>query len=487
MQKLLVLLLSVFVLASCATDQTANSDATSATVSGKIDNAKEKIELYRIPKIGDPQAISEVELAEDGSFELTTDLNEPAEYRLRNGRNRITMFLHPGDALNVTADVEDLNGTVLFKGKGQKYNNYIGELKRRVDVFYASLTDDNIYKLEQENFIERSNTLKTYLTELYEKRFGDGGASPEFAKYAQMDIKARWANQLNNYPRYHAYYAKKEDFEVDDSYYAYRKEVSLDDTKALSSPEYRTYAKVHASNSMEPLIEADSTLKDDWAGLSRAQYDFTSTDSEVGDGVRDYLLGSNLFDYISYYGTDGSEDMLESYRKTNKDPELLSAVEENYTKWAKLAKGKDAPQFKYTSIDGEEVALSDFQGKVVYVDVWATWCGPCKGEIPASKELKKKFVGNDDVIFMYISVDEKKDAWEKFLEDDQEWKGVHLITGVGWGSEITEEYMIKGIPRYILVDREGKIANASAPRPSSGEKIEGLIRELLGDDDQSGD
>lgn len=487
MQKLLILSLSVFVLASCTTEQTATTESATATVSGKIDNAKETIELYRIPMIGDNLDASEVELTEDGSFELTVDVDEPGEYRLRNGRNRITLFLHPGDALTVSADAEDINGTLLFKGEGDKYNNYIGESKRQMDVFNASVVDENIYMLELKSFKESNNTLKTNLMELYNKRFSDGSTTPDFAKYAKSNIKAKWANQLNNYPRYHAYYAKKEDFEVDDSYYDFRKELSLDDTKALVSPEYRTYAKVHASNSMDALIEADTSLEDDWARLTRAQYDFTSTDPEIGEGVRDYLLGSNLYDYISYFGTDGSEDMMASYRKTNKDPELLSAVEENYTQWAKLAKGQDAPQFKYTSIDGEEVALSDFVGKVVYVDVWATWCGPCKGEIPASKELKKKFVGNDDVIFMYISVDEKKDSWEKFLEDDQEWKGVHLITGVGWGSEITEEYMIKGIPRYILVDRDGKIANASAPRPSSGEKIEDLIRELLGADDQSGD
>jgi thiol-disulfide isomerase/thioredoxin len=487
MQKLFTLFLSVFVLASCATDQTANSDATSATVSGKIDHATDTIELYRIPMIGDGIDASKVGLAEDGTFELTVDVVEPGEYRLRNGRNRATLYLHPGDALTVSADAEDINGTMLYQGKGAKVNNYIGELKRRLDVFNATIADENIYKLEQESFLERNNTMKTYLTDLYEKRFGDGSATPQFAKYAQTDIAARWANQLDNFPTYHAYYAKKDDFEVEDFYYAYRKEISLDDTEALASPQYRNYVRGHASNSVEAILEADETLEDDWAAVSRAQYQFTSSDPEIGDGVRDFLLGSNLYDYISYYGTDGAEEMIASYRETNKNPEFLSAVEENYTQWAKLAKGQDAPQFKYESIDGEEVALSDFRGKVVYVDVWATWCGPCKGEIPASKELKKKFVDNKDVVFMYISVDDKKEAWEKFLQDDQEWAGVHLITGVGWGSEITEEYMIKGIPRYILVDRDGKIANASAPRPSSGEKIEGLIRDLLGDDDQSDD
>jgi len=487
MQKLFAFVLPMLVLASCATNQTSSPDASSATISGKIDNAKETIELYRIPKIGDKLDASETELSSDGSFELTVDVMEPGEYRLRNGRNRITLFLHPGDTLNVTADVEDINGTVVFEGKGEKYNNYIAESKRRTDVFNASVVDENIYKLELEGFIEKNNALKKSLMELYTKRFSDGSASAQFASYAQMEISAKWANQLNNYPRYHAYYAKKEDFEVEDSYYSYRSKISLDEPGALASPEYRNFLQAHASRSIETILEADSTLQDDWAAVTRTQYEQVSTDSEVGESARDYLMGSTLYDYISYYGTDGSEKMLEGYREANIDPEFLSAVETNYSNWVKLAKGKDAPQFKYASIDGQEVALSDFQGKVVYVDVWATWCGPCKGEIPASKELKKKFVGNKDVVFMYISVDEKKDAWEKFLEDDPEWQGVHLITGVGWGSEITEEYMIKGIPRYILVDRNGKIANASAPRPSSGEKIEGLIRELLGDDDQSGD
>ncbi len=485
MQKLIVLFLSVFLLASCNTDQSAYTESATAKVSGKIDNAKETIELYRIPMIGDKIDASEVELAEDGSFELTVDVNEPGEYRLRNGRNRATMYLHPGDSLIVTADAEDINGTILFRGKGEKVNNYIGELNRRQDVFNASVVDENIYMLELESFLERNTTLKTYLMELYEKRFGDGSASPQFAKYATTDISAKWANNLIKYPLYHAYYAKKKDFEVDDSYYDFRKEISLDDAEALASPEYRDYLEEHASKSIEAILEADTTLEGDWAAVSRAQYEFTSGDPEIGEGTRDYLLASTLYDYISFNGTEGSEKMLASYRKTHKNPEFLSAVENNYTQWAKLAKGKNAPQFKYESSEGKDVSLDDFKGKVVYVDVWATWCGPCKGEIPASKELKKKFAGNEDIVFMYVSVDDKKDDWEKFLKDDPEWAGVHLITGEGWETRITEEYMIKGIPRYILVDRDGKIADASAPRPSSGEIIEGLIRGLLGDDDQS--
>jgi thiol-disulfide isomerase/thioredoxin len=487
MQKFFMLFVSIFVLVSCNTEQQSLTESTSATVSGKIDNAKETIELYKVPLFGDKVDATEVELSEDGSFELSLDVNEPAEYRLRNGRNRATLYLHAGDSLNVTADATDMKGTLLFSGQGAEVNNYIGELRRQQDVFNASIPDENIYKLELENFLEKNNVMKSHMTELYTKRFGKNAASSEFAMYAQTNISAKWANQLNNYPRYHAYYAKKEDFEVDDSYYAYKKEISLNDAGALASPEYRNYLQAHASSYIEEILEADTTLEGNWSEVSRMQYDYIAKDSEVGEDAKDYLLGSNLYDYISYYGTDGSEEMLESYRKTNKDPEFLSAVETNYAQWARLAKGKDAPQFKYTSIDGEEVGLGDFKGKVVYVDVWATWCGPCKGEIPASKELKKKFAGNKDVVFMYISVDDKKEDWEKFLKDDQEWAGVHLITGEGWESTVTEEYMIKGIPRYILVDRDGKIADASAPRPSSGDKIEGLIRDLLGNDDQSGD
>ena len=127
--------------------------------------------------------------------------------------------------------------------------------------------------------------------------------------------------------------------------------------------------------------------------------------------------------------------------------------------------GKPAKNFIYPDINGKEVSLSDFKGKVVVVDVWATWCGPCKGELPFLKKLEEEMHGKD-VVFIGVSLDEAKDKqkWIDFVKKEN-LKGVQLHAS-GW-SQIARDYEIKGIPRFMLFDKRGNIVTENAPRPSN--------------------
>lgn len=128
--------------------------------------------------------------------------------------------------------------------------------------------------------------------------------------------------------------------------------------------------------------------------------------------------------------------------------------------------GKASPEFTYESIDGKNVSLKDLRGKYVYIDIWATWCGPCIREIPALKELEKKFHGKD-LEFVSISIDKltDKEKWQKFVEKEQ-LTGIQLFADNDWESDFVKAYEIQGIPRFILLDKEGNIINPDAPRPS---------------------
>ncbi|UKJ08558.1 TlpA family protein disulfide reductase [Solitalea lacus] len=134
--------------------------------------------------------------------------------------------------------------------------------------------------------------------------------------------------------------------------------------------------------------------------------------------------------------------------------------------------GEKAINFTYPDAAGKQVSLTDFKGKIVLVDVWATWCGPCKKEIPSLKELEKEF-HDKDVVFLSVSVDEDKDKekWKKFIADEQ-LAGVQLFAS-GW-SQIAQAYGIKGIPRFMLFDRNGNVINVDAPRPSDPKLKEAL-------------
>lgn len=142
--------------------------------------------------------------------------------------------------------------------------------------------------------------------------------------------------------------------------------------------------------------------------------------------------------------------------------------------------GSPSPTFEnYENFKGGTTSLSDLKGKYVYVDVWATWCGPCKREIPSLKKLEKTYHGKN-IEFVSISVDDAKRsgsmekahaAWKKMVAE-KELSGVQLFSDKAWQSDFVQAYKIQGIPRFILIDPKGNIVNPDAPRPSSPALVE---------------
>jgi thiol-disulfide isomerase/thioredoxin len=141
--------------------------------------------------------------------------------------------------------------------------------------------------------------------------------------------------------------------------------------------------------------------------------------------------------------------------------------------------GKPAINFTYNDVNGKSVSLSDFKGKVVYVDVWATWCGPCRREFPFLKALEEKYHGNKDIVFIGVSSDEVKNIqkWKDFVAKEQ-LPGVQLHGGIGGDKDIRALYQISGIPRFLLFDKQGNIVSTDAPRPSS-EDLAATLTQLL--------
>ena len=122
-----------------------------------------------------------------------------------------------------------------------------------------------------------------------------------------------------------------------------------------------------------------------------------------------------------------------------------------------------AIDFKGTNLKGETVSLSDFKGKVTVVDFWATWCGPCKAEFPAYKELEEKY--GDDVNFVSVGVYCKEEDWKKMAEKEGFKHNIFISKEE---QDQISEYEVKTIPRYLVLDENFKLIDADAPRPSSG-------------------
>jgi thiol-disulfide isomerase/thioredoxin len=175
----------------------------------------------------------------------------------------------------------------------------------------------------------------------------------------------------------------------------------------------------------------------------------------------EYLSYSTLTSFKSY---DLYLDFVEKYGNYFATPAQKKLLEETGAKLYDTKEGGVAANFTYPDASGKMISLSDFKGKVVLVDVWATWCGPCKQQIPHAKKLEEELHGMD-VVFLNVSVDEEKDKekWKQMVIDEK-LGGVHIFAG-GW-SKITKDYKITGIPRFMLFDKNGNVISTEAPRPS---------------------
>ena len=146
---------------------------------------------------------------------------------------------------------------------------------------------------------------------------------------------------------------------------------------------------------------------------------------------------------------------------------LREKITTKYEKIKNLTKGNPSPTFNYENFKGGETALADMKGKYVYIDVWATWCGPCIGEIPSLKKMEHEFA-DSNIEFVSISIDETRDyeAWRTMV-GQKELGGTQLMSDNDWKSKFVKEYAIEGIPRFILLDPEGNIVSSDADRPSN--------------------
>ncbi len=153
--------------------------------------------------------------------------------------------------------------------------------------------------------------------------------------------------------------------------------------------------------------------------------------------------------------------------------QMVAYFNNEFAKNKVMGKGKPSPKFEnYVDIKGGKKSLSDYKGKYVYIDIWATWCGPCIQQIPYLQSLEKEY-HNKNIQFISISTDESRrngNSWEaaekkrRNFVKQKNMSGVQLWSGQDFSFQ--QAYQINTIPRFLLIDPDGKIVDANAPRPS---------------------
>lgn len=163
----------------------------------------------------------------------------------------------------------------------------------------------------------------------------------------------------------------------------------------------------------------------------------------------------------------GLKGFIENVNKQYKKLQAINSVFE---------KGKESPKFNnLENFAGGTSSLDDFNGKYVFIDVWATWCKPCIAQIPALKELEKEYEGKN-IVFISISMDkpEKHDAWSTMIKE-KAMSGIQLFSGTD--QSFMQAYQISSIPRFIFLDPDGKIINSNTPLPTNKEVIREMFTE----------
>ena len=165
----------------------------------------------------------------------------------------------------------------------------------------------------------------------------------------------------------------------------------------------------------------------------------------------------------------GDRNTQDGEKEKQRQDSVRKAVETKYKP------GTLSADFKFKDVNGKVFSLKDLRGNYVYIDVWATWCGPCCKEIPSLQKLEEKMHGKK-ITFVSISWDREQNDWMKMLEE-KKLGGLQLHFG---GDEaFFKEYGIEFIPRFILLDKKGRVVNAYMTRPSDP-KTEEIFNTLKG-------
>jgi thiol-disulfide isomerase/thioredoxin len=245
----------------------------------------------------------------------------------------------------------------------------------------------------------------------------------------------------------------------------------------------KEYTQLFLKNGYNLKLKMDAQKFDEsivYTGIGAAENNLLAQNA-ISDSKYDYntLLASNEDVFTKLVGEKKTADLLKLESK-KLDPNFVALQKKNLemslaglTKYYKQGlennklNGSASPSFNYDNYAGGKTKLEDFKGKYVYIDVWATWCGPCRTEIPFLKKVEEKYHGKN-IAFVSISIDKLKDLekWKTMVKE-KELGGVQVFADNDWNSQFVRDYNISGIPRFILIDPKGNVVKADAARPSS--------------------
>ncbi|MCH7414053.1 TlpA family protein disulfide reductase [Belliella sp. R4-6] len=368
-------------------------------------------------------------------------------------RLKITLFLFLGVFFSLSVNAQDYS---------ESYVNYMSDLEKYVkDDLYGKVSSV-LYDVEeaplQEDYLSFVKEIQKEINKFYTDR------SADLSLEERMEVTSFKHTMLVQLG-----------------------ELYLDRSQEMAVEERLEFFKKYLSEtSLQHSIE---NLTDDLARSimmalhSALKVPFGISNSSVSDYIfelpkeeRELLWGSYILNDVlmltrSY---EEIEETLKDFKSTYPQSGYIQNMDEGLASMEKLKTGALVEDFQFANLEGEAVKLSDYEDKIIYLDLWASWCGPCINTFRTkTPDFEKALREYEDIVLMYISVDDQPDPWKNYLDKNQ-MRGVHLYAGKGFEAEIMKYFKVWGIPRYLIIGKGNKLVNVNAPRPGE-EAIEELI------------
>lgn len=256
---------------------------------------------------------------------------------------------------------------------------------------------------------------------------------------------------------------------------------------------YQAYLDVHKKCIAESKVRmktAQANVPDEFKGDQAVEMKYTSPTFYVNNmhfkvAIMDFIyryIDSPVILYIIKYAMvpTFTPDVIKTFidavpQELHKQTMYRELV--NEIRAANLKVGAEAPDLCGFTPDGKEVTLSDLKGKYVFIDFWASWCAPCRREIPYLKKALEYSANSENLVVLSYSIDNDRDAWVNCIEKNQlihkNW--VHISTLKGWGSDGIKLFSVKGVPFTALIDPDGNVVEFGLRGEEMVKKLKGIV------------
>ncbi len=463
------IILIALLFAACSQEKKADF----VTISGVVENpAGDEVEIFfYTDMVANNTESVKVSLDENNAFLAELPLESANFVYVHIPRRTLRLFLSPGADIQISFDASDMDQMPLLTGTGYLESRFLLEYNNEIEAKYGMMAV--LSKAGEKDPAAYTEYIKGIYEEAIsfmeqDARFED--LDPDFVSLMRASIRYEKYSRLMDFPPARAHFApERADEEIPDGFYDFLESAKQFSDDYLRSRAYVSFLQSYLNFRVRQLEEEEPL--DSWA---QAQFDIAM--EHFSGKSRELVLAQVVHSALNFGDFKEATAMYEEFMAITEDDHMRKVVQETFEAAQVLAPGNPAPGFTLTDINGETVSLEDFRGQVVYLDFWASWCGPCMQQVPYAKELKARMAEHDDLVFLYISVDTDEAAWRRTV-DNHEIQGVHLNVS-GFDHPVPSSYNLRGVPTFYLIDREGMIFDNRPPRPNN-ERIDEVLLSAL--------